>query len=361
MQLDEGQRLDAALSIARRVRDPFDSLGREARKKLLASSGLSREGLELALTQHLEADASATDRARLFAWALDGRAPGEPPSGRCHVVLSSNVVTGAFRAIVLGLLSAPEVLVKPSRREPAFPTLLVREIGPLLASGSLALVDSLAAVAGDRVHAYGNDASLDAIERSLLPGVHFRGHGSGFGVAVIDETADIDAAASTLARDVVAFDQRGCLSPRVALVLGGPARARSVALALHQALTDLGQKIPRGELDTGTATELASFRQTMQALGELWEERDHLVAFDDAATELVLPPAARAVAVLACSDLSAAARMLEPVSRWITTLGLASSRDGAAFDALRPRGARVAMLGAMQAPPLDGPVDERER
>lgn len=353
ISFDGAQRLDAALSIARRVRDPFDSLGRESRKKLLASSGLSREGLELALTDHLEADASAAERTRLFAWAQE--------SERCHVVLSSNVVTGAFRAIVLGLLSAPEVLVKPSQREPAFATLLVREIAPLLESGSLVLVDSLAAVAGDQVHAYGSDATLDAIARSLPLGVRFRGHGTGFGVALIDDDADIEMAASALARDIVAFDQRGCLSPRVALVLGGPARARRVALALHDALADLGQKIPRGDLDTGTAAELASFRQTMQALGELWEERDHLVAFDDAATELVLPPAARAVTVLACPDFSTAARMLAPVSRWITTLGLASSRDHDAFDALRPRGARVATVGAMQRPPLDGPVDERER
>jgi hypothetical protein len=353
LAFDGEQRLEAALSIARRVRDPLDSLGVEARERLLASAGLSREGLELALTQHLEIDASAADRARLSAWAME--------SERCHVVLSANVVTAAFRAIVLGLLSAPHVLVKASRREPELARLLVGEIAPLLESGSLSLVDSLEAQPGDQVHAYGSDTTLAAIAAALPAGARFRGHGSGFGVAVIDATADVEPSARSLARDVVAFDQRGCLSPRVAMALGGPARARSVALALHEALADLGRKIPRGDLDESTRAELARFRQTMRALGDVWEERDHLVALDTAPAALVLPPAARAVSVLACSDLSVAARIVAPVSRWITSLGIASASDAAAFDALHPRGCRVARLGEMQRPPLDGPVDERER
>ncbi|MBL8741026.1 MAG: proline dehydrogenase, partial [Myxococcales bacterium] len=150
---DGAQRIDAALSVARRVRDPRDPLGIEARARLLPTSGLSREGLELALTEHLETDASPAERERLLAWARDGVGP----SARCHVVLSANVVTAALRAIVLGLVSAPEVRVKPSRREPALAPLLVAEIAPLLSSGELALVDSLDVAPGDQVHAYGRD------------------------------------------------------------------------------------------------------------------------------------------------------------------------------------------------------------
>ncbi len=354
---DARARIEAALSIARRVRDPLDPLGVEARAQLLPASGLSREGLELALAQHLETEASAIERVRLLAWAK--------PSERCHVVLSANVVTAALRAIVLGLVSAPHVLVKPSRRDPALARLLVCHIAPLLATGSITLVESLAAEAGDQVHAYGSDDTLVAIAGALPEGARLRGHGSGFGVAVIDETDDLEAAANGLARDIVAFDQRGCLSPRVAIALGGAARARSVGLALSGALADLGKKIPRGQLDDGTATELAQFRQTMRSLGEVWEERDHLVAFDPAPAHLsgglLLPPSARALSILACSDLSVAAAMLAPLSRWITTLGIGSLEDLGAYDALRPRGARVARLGTMQKPPLDGPVDERER
>lgn len=354
---DAESRIDAALSVARRVRDPHDALGIEARTRLLPTSGLSREGLELALSHHLETEASASNRARLLAWAV--------PSARCHVVLSANVVTAALRAIVLGLVSAPHVLVKPSRRDPELARMLVREIAPHLASGSLALTESLAADSDDEVHAYGSDSTLAAIAAALPLRARLRGHGSGFGVAVIDETTDLEAAARGLARDIVAFDQRGCLSPRIAVALGGASRARSVALALSEALADLGKKIPRGKLDGGTVAELARFKETMRALGEVWEERDHLVAFDPApaslSSGLLLPPSARALSILACSDLSVAASTLAPLSRWITTLGIASSRDPSAYDALRPCGARRARLGEMQRPPLDGPVDERER
>jgi hypothetical protein len=259
---DARARIEAALSIARRVRDPLDPLGVEARAQLLPASGLSREGLELALAQHLETEASAIERVRLLAWAK--------PSERCHL-LSANVVTGALRAIVLGLVSAPHVLVKPSRRDPALARLLVCHIAPLLASGSIMLVESLAAEAGDQVHAYGSDDTLVAIAGALPEGARLRGHGSGFGVAVIDETDDLEAAAKGLARDVVAFDQRGCLSPRVAIALGGAARARSVALALSEALEDLVKKIPRGQLDDGTATESPSLSNHALAR-EVWEE-----------------------------------------------------------------------------------------
>ena len=351
MSFDRDARIEAMLSIARRLRDARDPLGIAARERLFASACLSREGLELALSEHLETQASSAERARMCAWA------GEAP--RCHVVLSANVVTGAFRAILLGLLSAPVVFVKPSRRQPELAQMIVGELAPVLKDGAISLVDTLSPGALDVVHGYGSDTTMAAIARALPEGVRFRGHGSGFGVALIDEAADIDAAADALARDVVVFDQRGCLSPRVALVLGAPARGLAFARALHGALARFSRLVPVGERDN--QNEVSAFAQIMLAIGDVFQERDHLVAFEAEPTAMSLPPAARVVSVLSCTDLSAATSLMAPFCSWITSLGVASAEPLETFDALRPRGARLASVGSMQRPPLDGPVDERGR
>ena len=66
------------------------------------------------------------------------------------------------------------------------------------------------------------------------------------GVAYVTDIAQ--AKAKALAEDVVVFDQRGCLSPRFALVEGDDARALAFAEALHDELEALDANIPRGDV-----------------------------------------------------------------------------------------------------------------
>src|SRR6185295_2592495 len=49
-------RVRRVVAAGRRIADPGDPLGQEARRELLGSSGLSPEGVALALTEHLETD-----------------------------------------------------------------------------------------------------------------------------------------------------------------------------------------------------------------------------------------------------------------------------------------------------------------
>lgn len=348
------ERVLAIVDLARRIADGRDPLGEEARVVLRRTSGLSEAGVELALAEHLETSPTEEDLSRLQASV--GQAP------RCHVVLASNVCTAAVRCLALAAATAPEVTVRPSTRDPGLGPLLVRELAASArfrnANGSVIIVESLEAKAGDDVHAYGTDASIAAIAASLPAGVVFRGHGTGFGLAFIGSSTDLEATATLLARDVTAFDQRGCLSPRLALVSGDVDRGRSFARALLRSLAAAALVVPRGALDETSAAEAATFRSLAEGLGERYEDRDCLVAFFPGAPPLPLPPAARMVSVAAVGDEAACEAVISPYRQLLTTVGLAGA-DDAARPLLALASVRFSELGKMQCPPLDGPVDRR--
>jgi len=364
-------RLEPLLSLAQRIRDPQNPLGREVRDGLAGTSSLSPSGTELALTEHLETEVSDADLDALAMWCT--------PAASCHVVLSALVCTAALRAIALALVTSDAVYIKPSRRDPVLASVLVRELQGL--GISIALLDStnvdlVKPRAGDQVHAYGSEHALASIRAALPQAVHFRGHGPGFGVAMIGDSADLEAAAAALARDVVVFDQRGCLSPRVALVTGSVDRAERFGALASRALAALAERVPAGALAAQERAELATFIATMQAIGHAHVHDDHVVAFDPRPETLLLPPAARALVVSPFRN-----ETLDEHQAWITCIGragtgptrpeadqLQSRPEEAAQsrslvdDALRPfalSGARITELGKMQRPPLDGPVDRR--
>jgi hypothetical protein len=336
-------RVQRAVALGARLADRDDPLGIEARRDLELTSGLSREGVELALTEHLETTIAADDLGSLLA-AVE-------VASRCHVIASANVCTAALRAIALALAAAPVVTIRPSRREPGLAPILARELGITITHG-------FDWAPGDAVHAYGSDGTIASVRASAAPGVLVQGHGTGLGIAIVSSGVDLDEAARALAADVIPFDQRGCLSPRFALVEGDADRAAAFAAALHAALSDLGAHVPRGALDEATRAAVALYSAAIDAVGERFAGPDHLVGLDPSPRALPLPPAARVVHVVPAGAIDAA-RLLGPWARFITTVGEAGpgALREAAF-ALAP-GARSAKLGRMQRPPLDGPVDRR--
>lgn len=352
------ERLDRLLALAREIREPTTSLGAEVRRGLEATSALSAAGVELALREHLEVEIGAPERAALIAWARgSGERLAAPAS--CHVVLSAHVCTAALRALALALESAEQVVVRPSRRDPVLASVLVRELARR--GVTITLSTELSAQRGDVVHFYGADATLAQLTRSLPAGVRLVPHGTGLGVALVGADAELALAAGSLARDVVPFDQRGCLSPRVALAIGERSRAGDLARALASALGRLAEQVPRGALGSLERAELSRFASAYQAIGELFEERDCLVAFAEGLSHLELPPAARALLVVPVADVAEARALLAPLEPALTTVGWSGAQArGWLDDALRPAaGVRLSPLGAMQRPPLDGPVDRR--
>ncbi len=317
--------------------------------ELVRTTGLSREGVLRGLAEHLEVDASDEELASLL------RAAGT--TEEVHVVLSANVFVAPLRAVALARAAAARVVVRPSSREPAFARALLAE----LADPEVTLMADLdvASIAQGEMHVYGRDATIAAIAARLAPGVVLRGHGAGMGIAIVGEDPDVDAAAFALARDVVPFDQRGCLSPRVAVVLGDAARAATFGEALARALDDEARRTPRGEVSDDERAEARRYAETMRFAGHVTEGASYLVGVGQG---LAVPPPGRHVHVVAASSWEAARELLAPVARAVVTLGV-SEATPTVHEATRTRlglaHARLARLGRMQRPPLDGPVDLR--
>lgn len=349
-------RLLSAVGAGRRISDPNDPLGKAARARLLETSGLSQEGVSLALSSYLETEPSEADLDALLGHV------GDAP--RTHVVLSANVCTAPLRAIALAVATSPRVLLRPSRRDPVLAELFVAALAADRAfaalGGSVELVSEIAPEPGDEAHLYGADASIAAIEARFAPGVLVRGHGTGLGLALVSSSASLDEAALRIAEDTVVFDQRGCLSPRFVLVEGEPEGAVRLGLALDAALTEAAKRVPRGALDDAMKAEIAMYGASMQALGRFVERPSHAIGVDEdpCPRALVLAPPARLVHV-ASARLGDAQRLVEYWARFVTVLGKSDASSFCEAIASRLPFARHVGLGAMQRPPLDGPVDLR--
>lgn len=311
---------------------------------VVASTGLSKAGVELALREHLEVAPSDAELRALVAYA------GDAP--RVGVVLSANVFVGALRAIALARAASERVVVRPSRRDPAFTRALVAAVR----DHALTLDESfdVAMFEEGELHIYGHDETIAAVRSRLGPGVRLVGHGSGLGVAWITARADLDAAARSVADDVVVFDQRGCLSPRIVFVEG--ARADAFADALHRHLDERGRVVPRGLLPADVRTASERYIDTMAYAGRVLIGSDHVVGVAPAGAPLVASPAYRHVHLVSCATAADAASFMAPLRESIVAFG---SDDADAAERLAPSWARRAALGRMQKPPFDGPVDWR--
>jgi hypothetical protein len=339
-------RVLAVLGIGRRLRDASDPLGREAREGVEQLGVLSKEGVALAFDTSIETIEALRMKPLLARVA-------EAP--RAWVVSSANVCTAAVRALALGAAAAPKVLVKPSRRDPVVARIVTRELPSIFEE-----VSRIEAKDGDAVHAYGADATLAEIASNLPSGVRFEGHGSGFGIAIIGADAKVDEAAEALSRDVVVFDQAGCLSPRICFVEGRPSRGLEVSEALDAALERAAERVPRGPVAPGDREALRLFQETARAIGaRVASGTQHLVTCEDAPERIALGPALRTVQVVSYESAGEAAAAVAPLANYVASIGCAgASLFVEALEALLPK-ARRSALGAMQRPILDGPVDLR--
>jgi Acyl-CoA reductase (LuxC) len=309
------------------------------------TTGLSPEGVELGFG-YLERSASDADLGTLLAGASE--------AAHVHVILSANVFVAPLRALALAVAAAPKVTVRPSPRDPWLTRALVGE----LENPCVRIVDerSAGALDADSFHVYGRDETIALVRASARRGAAICGHGAGLGVVVLTQAAQIDDAAMRIALDVVAFDQRGCLSPRVVLVEGNLAQGTRVAEALHRELAGLANLVPRGRLDPNEREQARRWTDTVSFAGRTWQGSDHVVGLGPEGEPLMLPPVGRHVHVANARSLENARSLLDPTARFIVAVG---TDDPERVRHCVPGHARLSPLGAMQRPPLDGPVDRR--
>jgi hypothetical protein len=176
--------------------------------------------------------------------------------------------------------------------------------------------------------------------------------------------------AGRVALDVALWDQLGCLSPVAAYVVDAAGRtADDFAEALAQALSDIEERLPRGDVGKAEATRIALERADaeMRAAagahvavhasdGTRWT-----VVREDAA--VVRPaPLHRFVRVLPAGDGAALIDALAPLGPHLA--GAALSGFGGESDAIARRladlgASRICAPGAMQRPPLAWRHDNR--
>lgn len=338
-------RLEPLLESARSLANASSERGCMARERLIATSGLSAQGVDFAIARCLE----IAPEEREIEALIRGTGTAEV----AHVLLSANVFVAAHRAIAIGLAASGRVCVRPSRREPEMTELLLAG-----APNSFQIVPELSPRAGDRLWAYGSDETLDEVAVTLPQGVAFHAHGSGFGVAVVDATVTDSALAELLPRlaeDIALFDQRGCLSPRVLLVTGGPEAARDAAQLLASELERLEARLPRGRVEAAELAEITRYRDTASFTGEVFPAGLGFVSAGRNAAWL-LPPSGRNLHVLPTNDVQASLSALRPM---LTSCAFAGDTTLAASLRRSLPGARVCAFGEMQRPPFDGPVDRR--
>jgi hypothetical protein len=317
---------------------------------IAAESGLSPEGVAFAFEQSFARELADPD--------LDALIASVSPAPQVLAILSANVFGAATRALALALAASARVYVRPSRRAPLLPRLLLH------AAGLDALLEQppeLEMFTDGMVHAYGSDETLDALRaRARVP---VWGHGHGFGVALADpalQGVGVAPLAAALARDIVLFDQQGCLSPRVVFV--PHAYLSTFACALHVCLEAMSEDVPAGAAVRALAPSRVRYRETQRALGVVYEGRAHLVVQSEA---LLLGPPARTILVAPWNDAAIAwlaeqAPHLTTVGGELGELGTLGKGDGALGVRLpQLRHTRRAALGEMQRPRLDGPVDRR--
>jgi hypothetical protein len=326
------------------ARSAYDDRARLA-PAIARSTGLTPEGVELGFSC-LERDATDSELRSLVVGAGDAT--------RVHLILSANVFVAPLRALAIARAAANQVTVRPSPRDPT----LTRALVHAAADDGIQIVGErdVAAVEAGEIHVYGRDETIAAVRARVGKGVPVRGHGAGLGLAVVTRAADVPAAAEELAADVVPFDQRGCLSPRIAIVEGDRSRAEAFAIALHGRLGAWGERVPRGSLWDAERADGARWRDALAFAGRLWSGPDHAVGLAPPGSPLTVPPAGRHVHVAVEGTLEQVAARISPLSRFVVAVG---TDDPARVREVAPAHARVGPLGLMQRPRLDGPVDRR--
>jgi hypothetical protein len=336
-------RVRRLVAAAAELADAGTELGQRARALLGDSTALSPEGVDWALRACLEAAPSDAE--------LTALARSVTPAPAVHVILPSNVFVAAHRAIALALAASPHVRVRPSRREPHFARLLASA-----APGLFEIVTELRVSAKDHVWAYGGDESLAAVRAQLPADVTLHAQGPGFGLAVVDATAVSPSTAHALACDLMPFDQRGCLSPRAALILGDAALTRRFAALLADAQASLAERIPLGRLDAGEQADVVRFRDAGLYAGALVPAGPGWL-FVAADARPALAPVGRNLHLSPVTDLVAALSALG--RERITTVGIAGPSELFVEVSRALPEARISELGEMQRPALDGPADRR--
>jgi len=298
--------------------------------------------------------------------------------GRCRkhgaravvTILAGNVFSAAARPLLLPLLCGNSVLAKPASSDDVLPRFLQRALSSVderlgeacalttFARGQRELESALLEDA-EVLSIYGSDETVAELATRVREGTRVIARGHGLGAMFLSRSAlgsavAARALATRAALEVAAYDQRGCLSPHVAIVeAGGEVEARAFVSLLAEALADAEQRMPRGRIDDIGASAQLQWRGVAAAIGELHVGGQWAVSYEG--TEPLRPsPGFRNVAVYEARHIADATSRLGRFGRHLKALGVAGRTAREQLGGMAPY---VCPIGTMQAPPLDAPLD----
>jgi hypothetical protein len=347
---------------------------------------LSTEALELLLEQDLG-----------HAERLDQFVPSAPEekTNRAAIAVSPNLLVHitagnlpapALMSMVLGLLARSAQFVKCARGAALLPRLFAHsfyEVEPKLAAclelaewpGGNEPLEQVLFQQARCVTATGTDETLQQIHRRLPPHVKFLGYGFrvSFGYVAHEVLSGLHTRkiVERAARDVVAWNQLGCLSPHVIYVqTGGATAADKFAELLAECLAEREQTEPRGEIPIEESAMIASRRSMYQLRAAHSSDTRQWTSQDSTAWTVVyeanplfqISCLNRFIYVKEVKDLTHALESADAVRDKVSTVGLAVPEHKAqefAFQLARWGATRVCSLGQMQNPPLTWRHDGR--
>ncbi len=321
--------------------------------------------------------------------------PAEQKAGRAALAVGPEFlvhITGGqlpnpvLVSIAFGLLVRSAQFVKCATGTSFIPRLFahsIYELEPKLGAcleiaewpgGNLELETALFAEA-DCVTATGSDATLDTIRKKVPAHARFIGYGHRLSFGFIDHEVLSGFQAKKIvahaARDVVAWNQLGCLSPHVFYVeQGGAVSAEAFGEMLAAELDRLEAEQPRGDLSTEEAATIASRRAFYEVRAAHSPDTRHWCSHGSTAWTVIYEADPlfqnsclnRFVYVKAAPSLEDALHAADQVRASISTVGLAAPEEKLESHVRRLAqwgATRICPLGRMQHPPLNWRHDGR--
>jgi len=363
---------DALADAFARWRNSDYARRRDAIDVIAQSAGCSVELMENSIEALLKPFTS--DALKAMAARFSARVQiGKPKT--IGFIMAGNVAGAGIHEIAIALIAGARVVVKTASAEPIFFAELARTLAEVdrdagarieVVNWSRARADLTAELIADcdLVIAYGDDATIESLNRSNVIGFGSRVSAAVIAVGAIDPPR-IDAMAELLARDVVLFEQLGCLSLHQVFVISPHASgARDFAIRMSVALEQTAKIMAPARIPLLDAIAIRGVRERARwraNAGEavaLFEGRGltWTVVFEPKADALNVSPGFRTLYVTGVRDLREFRDCIAGVSRRIEAIAVAGDEAQASETrtAMTEIGIPyVCAPGEMQSPPLD--------
>jgi len=285
-------------------------------------------------------------------------------------VIAANTPLLAWVSVLRALLVRRASLVKlPSGPAGQWGGMLGRalaDVSPLFAScvhlaqwpGGTESLDAALCAEADLAVAHGGDATIKALRALCPPHTPFVGYGHRVSFGLVARGAGTAEAAAGFARDVLLFDQGGCLSPQTVFVEGGWPDAQAFAGLLADALARAAPQFPlpiraaRAPMAVREARALAH----MESGCRLWEDAGLRWTVVARPSPLFAPsPTFGVVSVQPLATLADLPAALAPVAHALQGCAVAGEWGGTL-----PGVPRLCAPGELQMPPLSWRQDGRD-